>query len=159
MGGKGGVQTGSGIAATTLIERIVTATIKHSDSEPIASETATALRRRKVLTARLPKPAARACDRDIGRNLLLTQANHLRVPESQKWLSGLRRLLPKKGRKHGNVKGIYAAERFPQRFQASAAMPVSSPETSSGFQSMLTKPGDASTRASHARTFGKPDRS
>jgi hypothetical protein len=54
-------QTGSGIAMLTLIDITVRATIRHSDSEPIASEAATALINRDEATgAAWPsKPAAR----------------------------------------------------------------------------------------------------
>jgi hypothetical protein len=52
--------TGIGIATLTLIESTVRATIRHSDSEPIASEAATASIRRDDATGaeRLLKPAA-----------------------------------------------------------------------------------------------------
>jgi hypothetical protein len=54
-------QTGSGIAMLTLIDITVRVTIRHSDSEPIASEAATALVNRDEATgAAWPsKPAAR----------------------------------------------------------------------------------------------------
>jgi len=53
--------TGSGIAMLTLIDITVSATIRHSESEPIASEAATALVNRDEATgAAWPsKPAAR----------------------------------------------------------------------------------------------------
>jgi hypothetical protein len=55
-------QTGSGIAMLTLIDITVRVTIRHSDSEPIASEAATALVNRDEATgAAWPsKPAARS---------------------------------------------------------------------------------------------------
>src|SRR5258708_1773712 len=54
-------QTGSGIAMLTLIDSTVRATIRHSESEPIASEAATALVNRDEATgaAWSSKPAAR----------------------------------------------------------------------------------------------------
>jgi len=59
--GKKVDQTGSGIAMLTLIDSTVSATIRHSESEPIASEAATALVNRDEATgAAWPsKPAAR----------------------------------------------------------------------------------------------------
>jgi hypothetical protein len=52
---------GNGIATLTLIESTVRATIRHSDSEPIASEAATAsISRDEAIGAARPlKPAAR----------------------------------------------------------------------------------------------------
>jgi hypothetical protein len=54
-------QTGSGIAMLTLIDITVRVTIRHSESEPIASEAATALVNRDEATAAAwpSKPAAR----------------------------------------------------------------------------------------------------
>src|SRR3979490_2281571 len=58
---KGWGYAGSGIAMVTLIDSTVSATIRHSESEPIASEAATALVNRDEATgAAWPsKPAAR----------------------------------------------------------------------------------------------------
>jgi hypothetical protein len=52
---------GTGIARLTLIDSMVSATIRHSESEPIASEAATALVNRDEATggAWPSKPAAR----------------------------------------------------------------------------------------------------
>ena len=64
----------------TLIDSMVSATIRHSDSEPIASEAATALIKRDEATgaAGPSNPAARA-DHAIA-EILKAAANHLRRP-------------------------------------------------------------------------------
>src|SRR5450759_2123436 len=68
---------GIGIAMETLIESAVRVTITHSDSEPIASEAATAGASREEATGavRPSKPAA-PDDRIMGRNPLNARANH-----------------------------------------------------------------------------------
>jgi hypothetical protein len=77
--GKKLSQTGSGIAMLTLIDSTVSATIRHSETEPIASEAATALVNRDEATgaAWLSKPAARG-DRIMAGKSLKSRTNHPR---------------------------------------------------------------------------------
>jgi hypothetical protein len=78
---------GIGIAMDTLIESTVRVTIRHNDSEPIASEAATASVSREEATGvgPLAKPAAPG-NRLMARSFK-APANHLRIPKfrSDRW--------------------------------------------------------------------------
>ena len=75
-----GRQSASGIAMVTLIDITVSATIRHNDSEPTASEAATAWINRDEATGaeRPSKPATTPGNRIISRISLKTRANHPR---------------------------------------------------------------------------------
>jgi hypothetical protein len=140
------------MAMATLIESTVRVTTRHSDSEPIASEAATASFNRDDATGAegLSKPVAPG-DRIMaeilqcaGRITRRTQdypgiAGNIAAVPARKWQNG------------GKISGLGS--------QASAAMPAGSPTPVSGCQSMETNPAACSTRRNQARIAGKVARS
>ena len=132
---KKSVQTGSGIAMLTLIDITVRATIRHSETEPIASEAATALVNRDEATgaARLSKPAARGDRMMAGKSL-----NRGRITRGPRFSQESQAIFGRRGLESGKTTAAAAVMPAVSRVQASAAMLAESVTSRSGRQSMAT---------------------
>jgi hypothetical protein len=146
---------GIGIAMLTLIENTVRLTIRHSDSEPIASAVATASISRDEATGieRLSKPAA-PDDRFMAEFLRCAGESPATRNISQGSLATLRR----SGLENGKMRARSAVMTAILAVQALAAIPAGS-STVSGCQSMVTKPRVCSIRRSQVRIAGNVARS
>src|ERR1043166_1680767 len=145
------------MAMLTLIDSTVSATIRQSDSEPIASEAATALINRDEATgaAGPSSPAARG-DRVMAEIPQDPQANHLRNPVFAAIAGKIWAAPPENVTERWRLGLLYPLF---SAVQASAAMLAEAVTSRSGHQSMETKPGICSTRRSQLPIEGKAARS
>src|ERR1700722_13949413 len=145
----------------TLIENTVRVTIRHSDSEPIASAVATASISRGEATGTEWPSKPPAPDDRIMAEFLRCASESLATPENlQESPAILRRSTPENGKMAAKAAVIAAVLAVQASFsvQASETRPAGSSTAASGRQSMVTKPRVCSIRRNQARIAGNAAR-